>query len=96
MVEKIDQFLSERYPDLIPRSKQQLEAASAADKYLDKTSLLPRPRRYLVRKTSAGWDVTVMSLEDLRRAEVNHKGGVIVSVTDAHGQLEGVSLKVQE
>lgn len=95
-VEKIDQFLTERYSDLIPRSEQQLEAVSAADRYVDKTSLVPRPRRYLVRKTSAGWDVTVMSLEDLRRAEVNHKGGVIVSVTATRGQLEGVSLKVQE
>jgi len=95
-VDKIDRFLNERYADLIPRSAQQLEAVSAADRYVDKTSLVPRPRRYLVRKTSPGWDVTVMNLEDLRRAEMNHKGGVVVSVRDVQGTLEGVSLAVQE
>lgn len=95
-VDKIDRFLNERYADLIPRSEQQLAVVSAADRYMDKTSLVPRPRRYLVRKTSTGWAVTVMSLEDLRRAEESHKGGVVVSVRDVHGNLEGVSLAVQE
>jgi len=38
----------------------------------------------------------VMNLEDLRRAEMNHKGGVVVSVRDVQGTLEGVSLAVQE
>ena len=95
-VDTIDRFLNERYADLIPRSEEQLQVVSAADKFVDKTSLVPRPRRYLVRKTSAGWDVTVMSLEDLRRAEESRKGGVVVLVRDIEGKLEGVSLAVQE
>jgi hypothetical protein len=96
-VEEVDRFLSDRYRDLIPRSEEQRKAVIAADEYLDRRrTIVARPRRYLVRKTSSGWDVTVISLAALRRAEQKRSGSIIVSLVDDHGHLEGRSVGVQE
>jgi len=96
-VELVDRFLRERYGDAVPQSEEQLRAVAAADEYLDqRRRRVAQPRRYLVRRTSSGWDVTVLSLDALRRAEQERSGGVIVSLAEKEGHLVGVSLAVQD
>ncbi len=96
-VETVDRFLAERFGDDLPRSVEQQAAVAVAEAYLDQMHVtVARPRRYLVRKTSAGWDVSVLSLEALRRAEVERRPVTVVSLVEDHGHLEGVSISQQE
>ena len=96
-VEQVERFLAERYGDSVPRSEEQLKAVAAADEYLEqRRRSVARPRRYLVRRTSSGWDVTVLSLDALRRAEQERSGSVIVSLVEKDGHLRGASLTVQD
>jgi hypothetical protein len=93
--EEIDRFLEARYGDLIPRSGQQLKAVAAADEYLDRRkTVIERPHRYLVRKTVTDWEVTVLSLEGLRRSE--KRGTLIVHLVEENGELHVTSIGAQD
>lgn len=95
-VEQADRFLNERYGDLLPRSMEQQAAVAAADQYLNQRGfIIAEPRRYLVRKVSSGWQVTVASLEAMRRAEQKRGRDLIVSVVDKNGHPEGVSVSTR-
>ena len=95
-VDLVDKFLADRYGDLIPRSEDQKNAVLVADEYLaERKIVVAPPRRYLVLKTSSGWDVTVLSLEDLRRAEEKRGRAIHVSLVEAQGHLEGSSIAVR-
>ncbi len=63
--EEVDRDLESMFPGEIPRSVEQLKAVAAAAAAVDE-SIVPEPRRYLVRRSAVGWDVTILSLDAWR------------------------------
>ena len=101
-VVEVDALLAERYGAQASSSAssavsvEQAEAIKAADAYVDNLKTpITRPRRYIVRKTASGWNVTVFSLEDLRHVLMERRSTLSVQVVEEGGRFRGVSTEIR-
>ena len=96
-VQEVDRLLYEKYGDLTARSAEHQATIDAADAYVDKgrSYVVGRPRRYVVQATPSGWDVTVLSLEELQQMLVRRNASITVHVIREGGHLRGTSIEVR-